>query len=169
MQRALQLVLPVVNRGWNRTLPATVGDCEGVGLPELPPKPCLDVAPIYPSHLDQSRIPSPSTSPDVIVRWLTGVNTFRVSEAKLHSAAISPKAVWIDVRGVLAHLHMSARVQQCIATVCSIVWDSTSACCEAHRTLSFRLKTRCIDSPDGPSELTNFTVEAFHIDNMDVS
>jgi len=159
VNHALQDVLPLLNSVLNASLPATIGDCRGDA-----PSPCTGNGPIY-----RWRGPATIGSQDVLVRWVTGMNTVRLNSISLHTIPDSRRPIQVAIRGTIERMKLSIRISQCLLSVCKTLWDNANGCCEPFRTFELVIATTCQAGPNNDAELGDFKVEYFNIDQVQLN
>jgi len=160
VNHSLGLVLPLLNEVLNETMPVALGDCS-IGNP---PTPCAGDSPLY-----TARGGGMGTNFDILVRWVSGVNTVQIESLALHVIPDSSKPIQLEVRGTIMALKMSIRVKHCILNVCRTLWDNADGCCQPNRDFELIIATDCVDGADGYAQLGEFKIEWFDIDPITLS
>lgn len=159
VNRALVVVLPLINNVLHQTLPATVGNCDDSVRPPLP---CVGNQIAY-------RSPHTSTGSEVLARWVTGLNTVHLRSASVTIIPESRRPIQVSIAGQVADLKISLRIKECLLQVCKTLWDGTGGCCEPNRNFMMVIATDCVHNALGAAQLGDFKLEYFDIDKIQLS
>merc|ERR1719247_754175 len=166
LNHALDGVLPLLNDVINHTLPESLGDCRS-NISTLAPAPCIGTGPLY-SGTSSGLGVQQVEEQHVLARWVTGLNTINLHSVTASVIRESPKPIVVSIRGTVADMKMSIRIEQCLLGVCRALWDSTDGCCEPNRQFQLVIATDCHDR-GGVAEVGDFTLEYFNIDDIVLS
>lgn len=161
VNHALERVVPLLNGLLSRTLPATMGDCSAGDAP----RPCVGSTPLY-----EEKWNGAGAGNDVLVRWVTGMNSVVIRGVSVHVIPDSVKPIQVEVRGAIREMKMSIRIKQCFFSVCKTLWDNDDGCCPPQREFELVVATDCLsEGPDGSARLGRFKLEWFDIDPISLS